>query len=138
GRLEQALGIPVIACEAVNGKGVVDLKLAMSRVDLPLARHSWDVPAAVATAVAELQASLTDNDARSPLVARAEALLLLTDFDTVRVAGSAPLSTRTTEILAHWQKHWEAEGTDWAGSLVGSRYAAISTLCSDIVLQAGA
>ncbi len=137
GRLEQELGIPVIACEAVTGKGVVDLKLAMSRVDLPLARHSWDVPAAVATAVAELQASLTDNDGRSPLVARAEALLLLTDFDTVRVAGSAPLSARTTEILAHWQKHWEAEGTDWAGTLVGSRYASISTLCAEIVQQAG-
>jgi len=137
GRLEQELGIPVIACEAVNGKGVVELKLAMSRVDLPLARHSWDVPVAVATAVAELQASLTDNDGRSPLVARAEALLLLTDFDTVRVAGSAPLSVRTTEILAHWQKHWESEGTDWAGTLVGSRYAAISALCSDLVQQAG-
>jgi ferrous iron transport protein B len=137
GRLEQALGIPVIACEAVNGKGVVDLKLAMSRVDLPLARHSWDVPAAVATAVAELQASLTDNDARSPLVARAEALLLLTDFDTVRVAGSTPLSARTTEILAHWQRHWEGEGTDWAGVLVASRYDAIAGLCSDIVQRAG-
>jgi ferrous iron transport protein B len=137
GRLEQELGIPVIACEAVNGKGIVDLKLAMSRVDLPLARHSWDVPAAVSSAVAELQASLTDNDGRSPLVARAEALLLLTDFDTVRVAGSTPLSARTTDILAYWQKHWESEGTDWAGTLVGSRYAAISELCSDIVQQAG-
>lgn len=137
GRLEQALGIPVIACEAVNGKGVVDLKLAMSRVDLPLARHSWDVPVAVSSAVAELQASLTDNDGRSPLVARAEALLLLTDFDTVRVAGSTPLSERTTDILAHWQKHWEAEGTDWAGTLVGSRYEAIAGLCADMVQQEG-
>ncbi len=137
-RLEQALGIPVIACEAVNGKGLVELKLAMSRSDLPLARHSWDIPVAVAPAVAELQASLTDNDGRSPLVARAEALLLLTDFDTVRVAGSTPLSARTTDILATWQKHWEGEGTDWAGTLVGSRYAAITKLCVDIVQQTGA
>ena len=137
GRLEQELGVPVIACEAVNGKGIVDLKLAMSRVDLPLARHSWDIPAAVSAAVAELQASLTDNDGRSPLVARAEALLLLTDFDTVRVAGSTPLSARTTGILAHWQKHWEGEGTDWAGSLVASRYDAIAGLCADVVQQAG-
>ena len=137
GRLEQELGIPVIACEAVNGKGLVELKLAMSRVDLPLARHSWDVPAAVASAVAELQASLTDNDGRPPLVARAEALLLLTDFDTVRVAGSTPLNARTTEILAHWRKRWEGEGTDWAGTLVTSRYDAIAKLCTDIVQQSG-
>ena len=137
GRLEQELGIPVIACEAVNGKGLVELKLAMSRVDLPLARHSWDVPAAVASAVAELQASLTDNDRRPPLIARAEALLLLTDFDTVRVAGSKPLSARTTEILTYWQKRWEGEGTDWAGTLVGSRYDSIAKLCTDIVQQSG-
>ena len=137
GRLEQALGIPVIACEAVNGKGLVELKLAMSRVDLPLAKHRWDVPAAVAQAVAELQAALTDSDGRSPLIARAEALLLLTDFDTVRVAGSTPLSPRTAEILAHWQKRWEGEGTDWAGTLVGSRYESLARLCADIVQQSG-
>ncbi len=136
-RLEKALGVPVIACEAVNGKGLVELKLAMSRVDLSLAKHRWDIPAPVAPAVSELQASLTDNDGRSPLVARAEALLLLTDFDTVRVAGSAPLSARTHEILATWQKRWEGDGTDWAGTLVSSRYDAISTLCADIVQKTG-
>jgi ferrous iron transport protein B len=136
-RLEQALGVPVIPCEAVNGRGLVELKLAMSRTELPLARHSWDVPAPVAAAVAELQAALVHHDGRPHLVARAEALLLLTDFDTVRVAGSAPLSARTQEILAHWRKRWEAEGTDWAGTLVGSRYEAIGRLCADIVQQTG-
>ncbi len=136
-RLEHELGIPVIACEAVNGKGLVELKLAMSRVELPLARHRWDVPAPIAPAVAELQASLTDNDRRSPLVARAEALLLLTDFDTVRVAGSTPLSARTHEILSHWQKRWEGEGTDWAGTLVGGRYDAIAKICQEVILKTG-
>ena len=50
GRLEKSLGIPVIACEAVNGNGLVELRLAMSRADLPLARHAWDVPAPIAPA----------------------------------------------------------------------------------------
>ena len=135
--LEQELGIPVIACEAVNGRGLVGLKLAMSRIDLALARHRWDVPVAVAPAVAELQASLIGNDQRPPLVARAEALLLLTDCDTVRVAGSTPLSPRTTGILTHWQTRWEGEGTDWAGTLVSSRYEAIGKLCANVVQQAG-
>ncbi len=136
-RLEKALGIPVIACEAVNQKGLVELKLAMSRVDLPLARHRWDVPAPVAPAVAELQASLADRAGLSPLVARAEALLLLTDFDTVRVAGSTPLSPRTQEILANWRQRWEAEGLDWAGTLVGSRYDAIGKICAEAVQLGG-
>src|SRR5471032_1297496 len=96
-RLEKELGIPVIACEAVHGKGLLELKLAMSRTDLPLSRHAWDVPAAIAPAVAELQASLAANDGKAPLSARAEALLLLTDQDVVRVTGSTPLSPRTAE-----------------------------------------
>src|SRR4051812_31869377 len=137
-RLEHELGIPVIACEAVNGKGLIDLKLAMSRADLPLSRHAWDIPAPIAPAVAELQASLIASDGKSPLIARAEALLLLTDQDSVRVAGSAPLSPRTHEILRGWQQRWEAEGTDWAGALVSSRYDAIGKIAAEVALRAGA
>jgi ferrous iron transport protein B len=133
GRLEQELGIPVIACEAAHGKGIIELKLAMSRSDLPLSRHAWDVPAAIAPAVAELQASLVASDGKAPLIARAEALLLLTDQDAMRVAGSTPLSSRTSEILNGWKKRWDAEGTDWAGTLVNSRYDVISRLCAQMV-----
>ena len=136
-RLEHELGIPVIACEAVNGKGLIDLRLAMSRADLPLSRHAWDVPAPISSAVAELQASLSANDGKHPLIARAEALLLLTDQDSVRVAGSTPLHARTAEILHHWQKRWAAEGTDWAGTLVASRYDAIGRIAAEVVLPAG-
>ncbi|MFH1496728.1 MAG: ferrous iron transport protein B [Verrucomicrobiota bacterium] len=136
-RLEKELGIPVIACEASKGNGVIDLKLAMSRPDLPLSRHAWAVPAAIATAVSELQASLQDNDQKPPLIARAEALLLLTDQDSVRVAGSTPLSPRTQEILRGWEKRWEAEDVDWAGALVNARYDAIGVLTAEVVHTAG-
>ncbi|MBL9188010.1 MAG: ferrous iron transport protein B [Opitutaceae bacterium] len=136
-RLEHELGIPVIPCEAVNGKGLIELKLAMSRADLPLSRHAWDIPAPIAPAVAELQASLIAHDRKSPLIARAEALLLLTDQDSVRVAGSTPLGARTAEILRTWQKRWEEEGTDWAGTLVNSRYEVIGRIAADTVTPAG-
>ncbi len=137
-RLEHELGIPVIPCEAVNGKGIIELKLAMSRADLPLSRHAWDIPAPIAPAVAELQASLTANDGKSPLIARAEALLLLTDQDSVRVAGSTPLHPRTADTLRGWQKRWEGEGTDWASTLVNSRYDVIGRIAADAVTQTGA
>ena len=136
-RMEKELGIPVIPCEAVNGKGLVELKLAMSRHDLPLSRHSWAIPAPIAPAVSEIAASLSENDQRAPLIARAEALLLLTDQDSVRVAGSRPLSARTVEILRSWEKRWEGQGTDWAGSLVNSRYDAITTLCAHVIERGG-
>ncbi len=133
--LERELGVPVIPCEAVRGKGLVELRLAMSRIELPLAKHRWDVPGPIAPAVAELQASLGQNDARPPLVARAEALLLLTDFDSVRVAGSKQHSARTLEILQGWRERWTKEGTDWSGVLIRSRYDAIKVLCEDVVLR---
>ncbi|MBA4135818.1 MAG: ferrous iron transport protein B [Opitutus sp.] len=134
--LERELGVPVIPCEAVRGKGLLELRLAMSRVELSLAKHRWDVPGPIAPAVADLQASLVQNDARSPLVARAEALLLLTDFDTVRVAGSKQLSPRTHEILGQWRDRWTKDGTDWSAVLIRSRYDAIAVLCEDVVLRA--
>ena len=132
-KLEESLGVVVIPCEAVHGRGLVELKLAMSRPDLPLAKHRWDVPAPIAPAVAELQASLCDVDARPPLIARAEALLLLTDLDSVRVAGSKPISARTTEVLANWRQRWEREGTDWSATLIRSRYDAINQLCFNVL-----
>ena len=132
-RLEKELGVPVIACEAVHGKGLVELRLAMSRAELPLAKHRWDVPAPIAPAVSELQASLVDADERPPLIARAEALLLLTDFDSVRVAGSKPLSARTTEVLAHCRQRFATAGTDWSGVLIRSRYEAIARICSHVL-----
>jgi len=135
-RLSQMLGIPVIPCEAVNGKGIIELKLAISRHDLPLSRHAWDIPAPIAPAVAELQASLVSNGGKAPLIARAEALLLLTDQDSVRVAGSAPLDAKTQEILRSWQSRWEAQGVDWAGTLVSSRYEAIGRLASEVAQSA--
>ncbi|MBA3850126.1 MAG: ferrous iron transport protein B [Opitutus sp.] len=133
--LERALGVPVIPCEAVNGRGLLELRLAMSRGELPLAKHRWDIPGPIAPAVAELQASLVQNDARPPLVARAEALLLLTDFDTVRVAGSKLLSGRTHETLGQWRSRWTKEGTDWSAVLIKSRYDAIAVLCEDAILH---
>jgi ferrous iron transport protein B len=135
-RLEHELGIPVIPCEAVNGKGLLELRLAMSRTDLPLSRHRWDIPPPIASAVAELQASLIENDRKQPLIARAEALLLLTDPDPVRVAGSAPLSEDTAAILDGWKRRWQGEGMDWSATLVNSRYEAIARLCAEVVQRA--
>jgi ferrous iron transport protein B len=135
--LEEALGVPVIPCEAVRGRGLVELRLAMSRHELPLARHSWTVPAPIAPAVAELQASLVAADGRPPLIARAEALLLLTDQDSVRVAGSTPLSAATGAVLENWRRRWTGQGTDWSGTLIKARYEAIQGLCREVIRRTG-
>lgn len=131
--LSRELGIPVIPCEAAHGKGLIDLKLALSRNDLPLPRHAWDVPAPLAAAVAELQAALQTHDGRPPLAARAEALLLLTDTDPVRVAGSAPHSPATLAVLQGWKNRWTATGLDASGELVAARYEIIGRLATSAI-----
>lgn len=135
-KLEALLGVPVIPCEAVSGRGIMELRLAMSRSELPLARHRWNVPTHIASAVAELQASLVDFDGRSPLVARAEALLLLTDSDPIRVAGSATLNQSTSSILNLWCQRWLTEGVDWSGVLIKSRYESIHRISCEVVRRA--
>jgi len=138
-RLEHELGIPVIPCEAVNGKGIVELRMAMSRASLPLPRHAWDVPAEIAPAVAELQAALMEGEGKPALLARAEALLLLTDAGSPvsqsEEANGVALHSRAATVLSNWQSHWRKEGVDWAASLVASRYDAISGLCERVVAQ---
>jgi len=134
-QLEKQLGIPVIAAQAARGQGVIELKLAMSRQDLPLPRHRWDIPAEISSAVSEIQASLQNFDHKPPLIARAESLLLLTDQDPLRVSGSQPISPQTSKILQNWKTTWEKAGTDWAGTLVAARYDAIGKLTADSVHQ---
>jgi len=131
--LKQTLGIPVIATEATKGKGLIELKLAMSRLDLPLSKHAWSIPQEISSAVAQLQASLTADSQKLYLTARAEALLLLTDQAPVQVEGSKAIHPRTAEILSSWQKRWEQEGVDWAAVLIQSRYDAISKLSAKVI-----
>ena len=54
----------------------------------------------------------------------------------MRVAGSMPLSDATAAILAGWKQRWDGEGIDWSGTLVNSRYEAITRLCAEVVQRA--
>ena len=59
------------------------------------------------------------------MIARAEALLLLTDANTVRVAGSTPLAPRTTAIVENWQRRWHAAALDWSAAFIRGRHEAV-------------
>ena len=136
-RLAEALGVPVIPCEAARGRGVTELKIALSHADLAAPPERLETPPDLATALTELTASLVANDRKSPTLARAEASLLLTDQDTVRVVGSTPLSAPTASLLQDWQRRWEADGTDAAGLLVSARYDRIAEICAPVVERPG-
>ena len=78
-RLEHELGIPVIPCEAANGKGILELRLAMSRADLPLSRHCWDIPAPIAMKIIKTKtakAVISKENFGPELVTRAKILAM--------------------------------------------------------------
>jgi ferrous iron transport protein B len=132
-RLAKRLGIPVIPCEAHNGKGVVELRLAMSRSDLVTSRFEPVVPVAIEPAVREISGCLALHEGRPATLARPEALLLLTDQTAVHVTGSAAPGPRALAALRAWEERWTLAGYDWRGALVGARYEEIGQLCTEAV-----
>lgn len=99
-KLEAELGIPVVPCEAANGKGMVELRIAMSASHLAPPDFDWQPPS-------DLVAELAAREAR--LVA----------------SGLAPGTARAQARL-----DLAAENPDAGASIVQSRYAAIASLAA--------
>ncbi|RME70399.1 MAG: ferrous iron transport protein B [Verrucomicrobia bacterium] len=133
-QLEARLGVPVIPCEAVNGKGITELRLAMSRADLRPSTFKAPIPDRMREAVHEIARGATRRDGAEPSPrAISEAMLLLTEQDGAAVPGSQGVPEAAREALERWTATWKADGFDWRGALVGARYAAISELCATVV-----
>ncbi len=131
--LEKRLGIPVIACEANTGKGLLELRIAMSRAEIPCPTYDWVSPKKVEMAIAEISDRLLEGGRHSKRVARAESLLLLTEQESIRVQGSSHIVPEVMEAVLRWESGWKREGYDWRGGIVAARYDAISELCRKIV-----
>jgi ferrous iron transport protein B len=82
----------------------------MSRPDLPLARHAWDVPAAIAPPYPSSQASLVANDGKRRSSRAPRRLLLLTDQDSVRVRAPRRSASAHRRRFCAWQGRWEGGG----------------------------
>jgi ferrous iron transport protein B len=131
--LADRLGVPVIPCQANSGQGLVELRLAMSRTDLaPPARPVWQVPTEVAPAVAELVAEIARREGRGEAAARAEALLLLGDRDSLTLAG-ASIAPEVLAVADRWEAKWKAADCDWRGALVAARYEAVGGFVREVV-----
>ena len=112
----------------------------MSRVDLPLSRHAWDIPAPIAPRRHRTPgfAHRQRRQGRPSSPAR-EALLLLTDQDLgAGSPGSTPLSARTTEILRGWQKTLGRRGDRLGRGRWSTRATTPSAgMAAEVVLHVG-
>ncbi|MGH8019510.1 MAG: FeoB small GTPase domain-containing protein, partial [Opitutaceae bacterium] len=87
--LERELGVPVIPCEAISGRGLRELRLVMSRSEIPVSTWRAPVPEKIQPALDEIgEAATRRPHTEASSRARGEALLMLTDQDGVEVPGS--------------------------------------------------
>ena len=123
--LEKLFGVPVIPCQASNGQGTLELRLAMSRAEIPKPQFSWKLPDPIVPVVNEVIHGLTAREGRDRVSAQAEALILLSDRENFPLAGSAAPSALALEVINRREEQWRKENYDWRGALVGARYEAI-------------
>jgi ferrous iron transport protein B len=124
--LGRRLGVEVIPCEAAKGKGIMEVRLALSRAKEP-ARLDIGIPQLVMEAASELAPVLRGRGEQGERVALAEARLLLSCDADPGVGG--PLWTR----IQLWQQRFDREIPGWRSEWITTRYAWIGGLMRDTV-----
>lgn len=129
--LEKALGIPVVACRAHQGVGITELKIAMSRTDIPVSTFkvtytdAWNRIWDQATQKLASAGALHGSGSRD----RLEALYLLTDHDPSHYGLSAEELRAVKESRAELDR----QKPQWEETLAPSRYEAIQKVCDESV-----
>jgi ferrous iron transport protein B len=125
--LQRELGVPVIPCEASAGKGIMELRLALSQHPLPVPTLKMPKPPLITEAVDDILPVLQHRKDRSSLLARGEARLLLSSDEDPGLGG--PVWTR----VRLWQQRFDREMPGWRSEWITSRYAWIGELMRESV-----
>ena len=129
-RLSERLGVPVVPTQASIKKGLIELKLAMSRDDLAAPHGMPDLlPVPVRGGLLRsretlAQAGLVRADA--PLL---EPLYLLSSHDPTHYGIADQALAQLTAV----REQMEREVPGWEDRLVAARYDAIGALCAEVV-----
>jgi ferrous iron transport protein B len=123
----------VIPLVANTKKGLMELKLAMSRPDLPAPKPFLEaIPVTIRGAVARCRESLIHAKVVSEQASLLEPLYLVSDHDPTHYGIAAP---HLVEI-AKAREQLEREVPHWEDTLVGSRYEVIHQVCDGVITHA--
>lgn len=125
--LSRRLGIPVVPMQATTGQGLTELKIALSREDLP--PSAWTAPPLPEPVRLELEKAREHLGGLGVIRDQAgllEPLYLLADHDPAHTGQSA---RAMHEIIRH-RDRLEHAFPGWEDALVNARYAAIDELCA--------
>lgn len=121
-QLEKRLGVPVVPCEASNGKGIMELRLALSQHPLPVPSLKMDKPHLITEAIDDLLPVLPKRASGNIKLSRGEARLLLSCDEDPGLGG--PVWTR----VLLWQRRFDREVPGWRSDWITARYAWIGEL----------
>ena len=129
-KLSELLGVVVVQTQAVTGKGLIELKLALSREDLPLPTwQSAKLPEGVRAALEQSRGPLCQTGAIHSRASLLEPLYLLSDQDPTHY-GIADAQLRRIQEL---RGQMEASFPGWEDDLVAERYHSIEQLCAQVL-----
>lgn len=130
--LAERLGVPVVAMQATTGRGLVELRAALSREDLP--PPLWKappLPEEVASALRATAEDLNETGAIQKQSGLLEPLYLLADHDPSHHGQS---SEHIHQIVSH-RETLRTAFPGWEDQLVDDRYAAIEKLCREVWMR---
>lgn len=131
-KLAEMLGIPVVLMQATTGRGLLDLKVAMSREDLsPSKWHSAPLPADIAAALAQSRDALVAAGAVHPKASLLEPLYLLSDHDPLHYG----IQDEHMQLVNEGRGQVEAAFPGWEDELVAERYEAIGRLTREVLQE---
>lgn len=131
-KLSERLGIPVIPMQASSGKGLAELKIAMSRDDLPPPPHQLvPLPSAVSSSLLRCRDNLVSLGEVNPKATLLEPLYLLSDHDPVHY-GIASQHLRKVNAC---RQELETSAPGWEDQLVTDRHAAIDRLLDGVLTR---
>ena len=131
-KLSEELGVPVVPMQATSGKGLLELKAAMSREDLPQPRwHSAPLPEEIRASVLATRAELALTGAVQEKSSLLEPLYLLSDHDPLH----AGIKDTQLGQISRGRAALEKAHPGWEDQLVNDRYAAIEKLCREVLVR---
>ncbi len=129
-RLSERFGVPVIPMVASQKKGLVELKLAMSRPDLAPPKPLLDaMPVPVRGALVRSRENLAEAGVVSATASPLEPLYLISGHDPTHYG----IEDRAVAVIQNARAQLEREIPGWEDRLVASRYDAIHAALKDVI-----
>ncbi|MEZ0388151.1 MAG: ferrous iron transport protein B, partial [Verrucomicrobium sp.] len=127
--LEKRLGVPIIPMQATAGKGLVDLKAAMSRPLALPAKQVPPMPVDIRGALDGIRSSLTQAGVLQNEASLLESLYLISDHDPQHYGIADQHMSRITAAHDELEKKFPG----WEDLLAGARYEAVESLLKGVL-----